>query len=323
MKASLSMIAMLLVACVHAAPPAVSTVASPPSTKSAPATIADPCAELAAPIAALPGTSPPPHYPFALTPSADADAPARMLCSQTPHCSAVALGADGRIDRIDLFFEPERGRTREGAERAALDVVRTFSIELGLAGVPATWPSSAPGTLRLPVPAAEGIGAIDCYLETRPDWGPTWRATIARDAVTGFRFGDAKPLTRAVVQQRMTGRHYCVLEATGESEVVRLPEACDRVVGDPDSCRNAYFDLRRAKTKRVSRQLDAAHAMRAELELRSDSAHQTARLAWALSLPETATNMPPDVVVDAFTGETVPQLEVSTGVRIGRVSDAP
>lgn len=291
-----------LAACAHSPtpppppPPVVATVSAP-----------NPCAELDASAPALPGAVVPAGYPFRRKPPLDPWATGGNLCERLgPSCTAVVIGADGLVDRVDFVFKPEPGRTPASASRRMLELVRSLKVELGLTEVPATWPARPDGGLRFGVSGRDGVGVIVGILETRPEFGVDWRGSLARRAVTGVSLGEARVLTRDEALRRLLGRHYCRQEGTNEFEVRRLCTPCDPVAGFAESCANVCRDSRVEKTRLVTRQVSEAHPARARL-LRLHTASGDERLTWAVSMPGTPDNTPPDVYVDAFSGEVPPR----------------
>lgn len=301
--ASLFLVA--VAACAHAPRPPAST--APRAAPIAPAPAASPCGELVAPAPALADSVLPPRYPFRRSaPPQDPWAAGQALCERLgPQCTAVALGADGLVDRVEFVFKPESGRTPAWAAARMLEMVRALKVELGLSEVPGAWPARADGGLRFAVAARDGLGVIDGMLETRKEFGVDWRGSLWRRAVTGVALGEARLLTRDAVRKRLLGRHSCRQEATGEFEVKRFCNPCDPVAGFAESCANACQDYKVEKTRLVTRQVSEDTRLRARLQ-RLVSAGGDERLCWAVSMPETPENYPPDLLVDAFSGEVLP-----------------
>lgn len=291
-----------LAACAHGPPSPVRRPMPPARTAPAP----NPCQELLAPAPALADAVLPPRYPFRRAPPPqDPWAAGRALCERLgPPCTAVVIGDDGLVDRVEVVFKPEAGRTPGAATRRMLELVRALKVELGLSEVPAEWPTRPEGLMRLDV-GRDGVGVVDGFLETRPEFGVDWHGWLWRRAVTGVALGEARLLTRDDVRRRLLGRHYCTREATGEFEVRRLCNPCDPVVGLAESCANACQDYQVEKTRLVTRQVSEARALRARLQ-RLVSTGGEERLCWAVSVPENPENYPPDLLVDAFSGEVLP-----------------
>jgi hypothetical protein len=289
-----------LAACAHSPP---SPARGPVPARTA---LADVCQELLTPQPVLADAVLPPIYPFQRAPAPqDPWAAGRALCERLgPQCAAVVIGADGLVDRVDVVFKPEPGRAPSAAARRMLEMVRRLKLELGLSEVPAEWPTRPGGGLRLDV-GKDGVGVIDGSLETRPEFGVDWHGSLSRRAVTGVALGEAQVLKRDDVRRRLLGRHYCTREATGEFEVQRRCNPCDPVVGLAESCASACQDDKVEKTRLVTRQVSSDCRLRARLQ-RIISAGGAERLCWAVSMPETPENHPPDLLVDAFSGEVLP-----------------
>ncbi|NMB76605.1 MAG: hypothetical protein GYA21_15935 [Myxococcales bacterium] len=255
---------------------------------------------------ALADAAPPPQYPFKRTPEKDPWSAGQVLCERLgPQCSAVAIGGDGLVERVDYIFKREPGRTPEDAKRRILDMVRTLKAEFGLSAVPENWPVRADGRLRFAVRPPDGIGVVEGFLETRGEFGIDWHGSLWRRAVTGVDLGEARLVTREAVQRRLLGRHYCVREGTNEFEVQRRCRPCDPVAGLAESCANACEDSKVEKTRLVTRQVVKERPLRMHLQ-RVINGAGLERLLWTVSVPETPENLPPDLVVDAFTGEVSP-----------------
>jgi len=298
-RASLLVLTMFA-ACVHSPEPRALPVPAAPE--------ANQCGELLAPMPALTGSTLPPGYPFRRGPAPeDPWAAGRGLCERLgPQCTAVAFGADGLVDRVEFVFKPAPGRSPAWAAERMLELVLALKVELGLTEVPTAWPARRDGRFRFEVSRQDGVGVIDGLLETRKEFGADWRGTLWRRALTGVELAEARVLTRDAVQRRLLGRHYCRQEGTGEFELQRHCNPCDPSAGFADSCASACQDDKVEKTQLVTRQVVETRPLRMHLQ-RVLTAGGDERLCWAVSVPETPENHPPDVLVDAFSGEVLAQ----------------
>lgn len=301
--------------CAHSPSPQASAPVVPVASLAEPF---DPCSELRAFAPALADAATPPNYPFSRTPIKDPGAAGQALCARLGSgCRAVVLGGDGLVERVEVFFRREAGRKKELAERKMLEVVRALMAEFGLSAVPKDWPTRPDGRLRFAVQRSDGIGVIEGYLETREEFGEDWSGTLWRRALTGVSLGESRLISREAVLRRLLGRHYCVREGTQEFEVQRRCRPCDPVIGFAESCANACEEEKVEKTRLLLKRVDEDRPLRMRLQ-RVVGAGGWERLLWMVSVPETPDDFPPDLAVDAFTGEVLAQ-----DALIGAVSTAP
>lgn len=239
-----------------------------------------------------------------------------------PEFTGASFGADGHVNLLQFSIPPQPGRTVDGAWALSFEAVRKLAAELGLTVLPDAW-EPVPGGMRIRVAPRDGLGTIDATFETRPAYGPDWHGLIRRNAITGVHLGTARLIPREVVLQRMTGRRYCLQVPTGQFELRRWRHPCDPVPHQLNSCRSAESAVRVPKTELTTFTVDENRPMRADLQAIRDPDGTSVRLVWALSLAQTPSDMPPDILVDAFTGTILSPLELDKTIRIATITLLP
>jgi hypothetical protein len=92
--------------------------------------------------------------------------------------------------------------------------------------------------------------------------------------------------------------------------VQRRCQPCDPVEGFADSCASACQDERVERRRLVTKTVVEDRPLRMHL-LRVFTGVDEERLCWAVSVPEAPEGAAPDLLVDAFLGQVVPQAVAS------------
>jgi hypothetical protein len=317
----------LLASCAGARPtpagPGVASAANP--KEGGVATPIDPCAELWQPLAALPDTVVPPEYPFIIPPPPNG-AQLQDCARVGPPCESIGGQAQGLISRVQIVVPiTDKGRSRPATEARALEIVRKLRADFGLSVVPKSWTRSADGAMRFDVDPADGFGRVQFSLETRPEMADDWHGVIELNGITGLRLGNAKPIPRETITERLLGRRYCVDIPTGEYETRKFPRVCDPIPGD--TVRSCEETVRVGLTRREVRTVTAGPPtnLRSMLQL-TRSANEGAnkvRLVWALWTHDEPSNYESIYLVDAFTGASFTSYQMAGAGRIAAFYDQP